>query len=205
MHGKLAPLVIAFLASASSAAQEEETVRAAALPLALTTFIELPNVEGRIDHMTVDLARERLFVAALGNDSVEVLDLAAGAHRRSLRGPGEPQGILYLAEQKCMVVACGKSGTCEVYDGETLEKTGSIEIGDDPDNLRYDAQRKLVYVAYGEGEAGLALVDPANWTVVERIPLAGHPESFQIEPSGKRAFVNVPDVRGVVVLDLEKR
>src|SRR5262245_56335574 len=141
MHGKLAPLVTAFLAAASSAAQEAEGAKTSAVPLALTTFIELPEVEGRIDHMAVDLARARLFVASVGNDSVEVLDLAAGAHRRSLRGPGEPQGILYLAEQKCMVVACGKSGTCEVYDGETLEPRGSVEIGDDPDNLRYDAQR----------------------------------------------------------------
>ena len=199
MNGDLVTALLALAPTLASGQQEEGGAR---VPLVPAAAIELPGVEARMDHLAIDLARERLFIAALGND---IVDLAAGKHLRSLKGPGEPQGILYLPERNRMVVACGKTGTCEVYDGETLEKLASVEVGEDADNLRWDAQRKLVYAACGESDGALAILDPASWKVVGRIPIAGHPESFQIEPDGKRAFVNVPDLRGVVVVDLEKR
>lgn len=172
-------------------------------PLVLAAAIEMPGVEGRIDHLALDAKRERLFVAALGNDSVEVLDLKQNRHLRSLRGPLEPQGILYLADSDRMVVACGESGACEVWDGETLEKLASVEVGPDADNLRYDPLAELVYVAYGEGALGI--VDATSWKLVGKIELAGHPESFQLDPDARRAWVNVPDAKQVAVVDLVAR
>ncbi len=35
----------------------------------------MPNVQGRIDHMAIDVAGQRLFVAALGNNTLEVVDV----------------------------------------------------------------------------------------------------------------------------------
>ena len=185
-----------------AAPQESTAASEPPAPLVLSAAIELPQVEGRIDHLAVDLGRERLFVAALGNDSVEVVDLAAQAHLRSLRGVGEPQGILFLADLDRMVVTSGKAGTCEVYDGETLEKVASVEVGGGADNLRYDPRTKRVYVAC---EGALGIVDAEAWKLEGSIELAGHPESFQLDRLGKRAFVNVPDVRAVVLVDLEAR
>src|SRR5262245_22260009 len=138
-------------------------------PLAPAGVIALPGVEGRIDHLAVDLARKRLFVAALGNDSVEVLDLEAKKVLRSLRNPGEPQGVLYLADRDRVVVTSGRAGTCDVYDGETLERVASVEVGEDADNLRYDARTKRVYVAYADG--ALAIVDAESWKPLGRIVL----------------------------------
>ena len=46
-------------------------------PLALDTKIPLGAVSGRIDHLAVDLKRQQLFVAELGNDSLGVVNLAA--------------------------------------------------------------------------------------------------------------------------------
>ena len=62
-------------------------------PLVLVRTIELPNVDGRIDHLAADLVALRLYVAALGNNTVEVLDLKNGTHEKSLAGFREPQGI----------------------------------------------------------------------------------------------------------------
>ena len=62
-------------------------------PRVLMRTIELPAVDGRIDHMSIDLDQNRLFVAALGNNSGEVVDLRGGVHMRSLAGFHEPQGI----------------------------------------------------------------------------------------------------------------
>ena len=59
------------------------SVRAEAPALQLERTIPLPEVTGRIDHMAIDLGRRRLFVAELGNNTVDVIDLASGkaAHR----------------------------------------------------------------------------------------------------------------------------
>ena len=50
--------------------------------LKLIQTIVLPGVEGRFDHMSVDIKGKRLFIAALGNETVEVIDLVAGKKSR---------------------------------------------------------------------------------------------------------------------------
>src|SRR5947207_14808378 len=82
---------------------------AAAAPLELVATIEMPGVKGRIDHLAADVKGRRLFVAALGNDTVEVLDLATGRRTKSLAGFGEPQGLAYLPEQNRLYVANGSA------------------------------------------------------------------------------------------------
>ena len=55
-------------------------------PLRLAGTIPLPGVQGRIDHLSADVKGQRLFVAALGNNTLEVLDLAAAKRLRSIPG-----------------------------------------------------------------------------------------------------------------------
>src|SRR5579864_5106718 len=63
-------------------------------PLRIEKTIELPDVQGRIDHMSVDVKGERLFVSELGNNTVEVIDTKAGKRVKTIRGLQEPQGVL---------------------------------------------------------------------------------------------------------------
>src|SRR5262245_32110018 len=81
-------------------------------PLPLVKTIPMPKVEGRIDHMAADVAGQRLFVAALENNTIEVLDLKAGKTIQSLPGFAEPQGIAYVPEFNRVFVANGQDGTC---------------------------------------------------------------------------------------------
>src|SRR5690242_3366080 len=60
-------------------------------PLELVQTIQLPDVRGRVDHFAVDLDGERLFVAALGNNSVEVIDLRGEKRSARLEHLHEPQ------------------------------------------------------------------------------------------------------------------
>src|SRR5215510_11531964 len=76
-------------------------------PLTLIQTIPLPGVEGRIDHLSVDLKGQRLFIAALGNNTLEVVDLAQGKRIRSIAGLREPQGVVYVPELDQVVVANG--------------------------------------------------------------------------------------------------
>ena len=167
--------------------------------LKLTQTIPLPGVEGRIDHFAFDAAGQRLFVCALGNNSVEIIDLRKAARIHSISGLGSPQGVAYLPDLDRIFVANDQGGICQIYDGKSYQQLALINLGDDADNVRYDETAKRVYVGYGSG--GLAIVDPAAGKQVGSIKLSAHPESFQLEPRGKRIFVNVPNAQHVAVVD----
>ena len=74
-------------------------------PMAMIQAIELPSVEGRIDHLALDASGERLFVAALGNNTLEVLDLKSGTHVKSVQGFQEPQGVGFAPDFRAIIVA----------------------------------------------------------------------------------------------------
>ncbi len=165
----------------------------------LTQTIPLPNVSGRIDHLSIDLKGQRLFVAALGNNTVEVLDLKAGKVIHSIAGLSEPQGTLFLPELNKLFVTNGGNGQCEIFDASSFAAIGSIELAGDADNIRYDSNSSSVVAGYGEG--GLSLIDPKNGKAISSIRLDGHPESFQLEASGTRIFVNIPSANQIAVVD----
>ena len=168
-------------------------------PLAFVRAVELPHVEGRIDHLAFDAASQRLYVAALGNNSVEVLDAGAGTHLKSLPGFREPQGIAVIPDIKSVAVANGEGDGVQLIGAEDYRTGSTIRLGDDADNVRYDAAAKRVYVGFGSG--ALAAIDPAAAKVLAQAKLAGHPESFQLERGGSRVFVNVPTAQHVAVVD----
>ena len=177
------------------------TVHAGAMqePLAFLRAIELPGVEGRIDHLAFDPATRRLYVAALGNNSVEVLDAGPGTHLKSLPGFREPQGIAVLPDVRSVAVANGEGDGVQLIGAEDYRIGSAIRLGDDADNVRYDPAAKRVYVGFGSG--ALAAIDPASAKVLAQAKLAGHPESFQLERGGPRVFVNVPTAQHVAVVD----
>jgi hypothetical protein len=168
-------------------------------PLRLEAKIELPGVCGRIDHMSVDPGKRRLFVAALGNDTVEVVDLAAARRVQTLRGLAEPQGVLVVPDLNRLVVANGRDGTVRIFDATSLAPLRSVPLGADADNLRLDPETGRAWAGYGSG--GLRSIDVKEGTVSAEVPLGAHPESFPLEDHGTRAFVNVPEARVVAVVD----
>jgi len=189
-----------FLATAAAFLFSVHTGNAAGLRLVRT--IPLSGVNGRIDHFAIDLAGQRLFVCALGNNSVEVLDLRAGARVKSITGLGAPQGVACTADGGRIFVANDNGGLCNIYDGRTYAQTGTIDYKDDADNMRYDAAAKRVYAGYGNGALGI--IDAVTGKKLGDMELPGHPEAFQLEKNGTRIFVNVPDAHEVAVLDRAK-
>jgi DNA-binding beta-propeller fold protein YncE len=177
-----------------------EAQQASNAPLALERKIPLGEVRGRIDHLAIDTKRQRLFIAELGNNSLGVVDLAAGKVLRRIGGLSEPQGVAYVPFADSVFVANAGDGSVHVLRGDDLAPIGRIELGEDADNVRVDTQRDRVLVGYGNG--ALAVIDPATRTKAADIRLKGHPESFQIDETGTKVFVNVPDARDIEVADL---
>jgi DNA-binding beta-propeller fold protein YncE len=163
--------------------------------------IPLRGVKGRIDHMAVNLKDHMLYVAALVNNTVEVVDLNKGSVVHSIKGIEEPQGLAYLPGQNELAVASGGNGDCIFLNASTFEKVAAVHLGSDADNIRYDPGEKKVYVGYGNG--GIALLDPATHKQLRNVKLPAHPESFQLDQKSHLLFANLPDDHSIAVIDLK--
>ena len=161
--------------------------------------IALPNTGGRIDHMAADVGRKRLFVAELGNGTMDVVDLVAGKVINRVTGLKEPQGIAYEPRSDRVAVAGGGDGALHLYAAADFAPRGVVALGDDADNVRVDGRNGHIVVGYGEG--ALAVIDPVNSEILGQIKLPGHPESFRL--AGSNVFINVPDTRQIIVADLD--
>jgi len=168
-------------------------------PLVLETKIPLGDIKGRIDHLAIDVAHRRLFVAELGNDSVSVIDIDAHKLVRRLERLDEPQGVAYFAQTDTLYVANGGDGELRAFRGTQLQPAGQLALGADADNIRIDREQGRIYV--GAADGNLTIIDAAAFKKVGEIGLQGHPESFQLESAGSRIYVNVPDAKQVAVVD----
>jgi DNA-binding beta-propeller fold protein YncE len=171
-------------------------------PLQLIQRIPTPGVSGRIDHFTAYPKRRLLIFAALGNNTVEIVDTFEGKVIQSIKGLNEPQGVLYVPEFNKLFVANAAGGTVNVYDGTTWALRKSISLGEesDADNLRWDEASKRVFIGI---VGGIATIDAATEAHVGKDlkGSGGHSESFQLEKKGSRIFVNVPEDGVVDVID----
>lgn len=189
------------------------TVAREANALTLESRIPLRNVKGRIDHFSADVKGQRLFVAAVENHTLEVIDLKTGKLAHTVKDLAEPQGVYYDASTNHLFVACGLDGVTKILDGTTFQTLATVKFPDDADNIRYDPRSRGVIVGYAgakqlrrreEGTGGLGFIDE-NGKEIADIVIDAHPESFQLEKSGSRIFVNVPDKKEIEVIDGVKR
>jgi DNA-binding beta-propeller fold protein YncE len=168
--------------------------------LVLEKNIAMPGVRGRLDHLDVDLKHQIIYVAALGNNSVEVIDLKQGKSIHSIRDLDEPQGIGYVPQHEEVFVANGGNGDGYFYNARTYQKIATVHLGSDADDVRYDSAARLIYVGYGNG--GIAVINADNRQVVANIKLPAHPESFQLDKTLGKIFVNLPDAGMVGIINV---
>ena len=199
-------------------------------PLVQVGSIPFKGVEGRLDHLAFDIRSQRLFVAALENHSVEVIDLARRRRVHEITGISEPQGLLCLPDQNRLLVCSRGDGTCRSFDTTTFQEGPWIDLGRNADNVRFDSDARLIYVGSG-GEPGnglLSAIDlisllptgqggrpapphsPADFLLDRprqadlelEIQLPAHPESYQLDPANRRLLVNLPDEHSIAVLQI---
>jgi DNA-binding beta-propeller fold protein YncE len=151
--------------------------------------------------MAVDLNRKRLFVAELGNGTVDVLDLATATVIHRVEGLREPQGIGYAPAPDVLAVASAGDGSVRLFNGSDFAPARVVELGEDADNIRTDPRSGRFIVGYGSG--GITTLDPSDGKLGARIALPAHPEGFQFDPVTHRVFVNIPNAHQIAVLDLD--
>jgi len=170
-------------------------------PLVLTETVPLENAKGRFDHFA--MGGGRLFVAALGSDAVEVINIGGRILEHTITGIPDPQGIAIFPEANTLFVASGR-GKVYIYDIKSYDQIATVDFQGGADNLRYDAATKRVYVGCGNDEntGAIAMIDATtNQHLAEEYKLGGEPESFQLEKMGPNIYVNVPDLKQIVVVN----
>ena len=104
----------------------------------------------------MDVPGKRLFVAALGNGTIEVLDVTKNERTAQIPGLLEPQGVYFDPAANRLYVASGGDGTLRIYNGTNLVLDDKIELGDDADNVRGDVHAGRIFVGYGSGALAIA-------------------------------------------------
>lgn len=168
--------------------------------LKLEKTIEMPGVSGRIDHMAINLKAQVVYMAALGNNTVEVIDLRNGAVIHSIAGLDEPQGIAFIPEHNEVVVANGGNGNCVFYNAADYSIITTLHLAGDADNVRYNALSGKIYIGYGDG--GIAVIDAISHKQISDVKLPAHPESFQLDQKNNLLLVNLPGANAISVIGL---
>ena len=194
----LAAVLVAVAPAASQAAQRSD-------PLRLVETIALPNVSGRIDHFSADVRGRRLFISALGNHTVEVVDLTAGKWLRSLPGVQKPQGECYVGGLGKLFTADGAAGNVKVYQGTDLHLLATIPLDLGPDAETYDPATRRVYVGYGGEDAGksygeVGIIDAVSDRHIGDIRTSAHPGALLAGRSGT-IYITVPKTQEVSQID----
>src|ERR1700761_1309717 len=197
MHRRLVAL---FLLVAASTAMAQPTG-----PLTVLKTIPPPGVSGKFDHFAYDGSANRLFAAATGNHTVEVIDVPAGKVLQQIGGLGKPHGLAWVAESGRLFVADGSLAALKVYEGAPFKLIATLPLSDDADDMVYDETTKLLYVGHGGSTAAapgrVAVIDTIKLKIVDNLPMEAHPEALEIDPVSHRIFVNVADAAKVAVID----
>jgi len=188
-------------------------------PAKLVGYITLPDLEGWMDHMAVDVKTQRLFVPAEQKKAMEIVDLAAGKVIHTITGfDGAPRKTVYLADTNQIWVDDG--GSVKSFDASSYQLLKNIPFDLDksakliPDNGNFDPKSGLFYVtitadansATATVKGSVEIVDTKTGTRVGNIKLDGtDPSGIAFDAATPRMFVILGDTAQVQVIDRDKR
>jgi len=180
-----------------------------AAPFLPQRSIPLPGVTGKFDHFAIDIPGHRLFVAATGNHSVEVIDLTTDRVIESIKGLGKPHGLVWVGSTGSLYVADGSLRELRLYQGKPLTLAGKVALSDDADDMVYDEADHLMFVGHGGTDAAnpakIAIVSTNPFSLVTSLPIATHPEALEIDPQGQRIFANIAESNEVAVIEAKTK
>ncbi len=182
-------------------------------PLKLDQTITLPGLkDGDFDHSTVDVASQRLFVAAEDNSAVAVVDLRTNTMIHTITGTKAPHSLAYDPDsKKLFVVDDGGPNQVEIFDGTSYKLLGTIPMEAHADASIYDSANKLMYVGNGGKQAKedyclISVIDTTNGKKLADIKVdSNRVEAMALEKSGSRLFVNLYAKSAIAVIDRSKR
>ena len=178
--------------------------------LVLKQTINLPDVDGRIDHFAIDVKGQRAFLAALTKNTIEVVDLKAGRLINTLPNFAKPQGVRFVPELNRLFVATGLDGVLTTLDGSTLATLRTAQVSPGADAIGYDPRTQYLYVGSGGGDANkesgdLTVFSANSGAQIAALVTDAHAGGSVAEIHGENLYVLVPERAQVLVLDRRTR
>jgi DNA-binding beta-propeller fold protein YncE len=178
----------------------------ASLALELISFTDLPDISGDLDHLAIDTAGQRLFLAAEDNGTLRIIDLKTRKLVRTVKGFNTPHSILYLPGVGELYVTDG-SKSVQILDSTTFQVKRTIATTLGADSIAVDpSQNRLFAVTGGKDvsmtSSAISEIDTKSAKLLREIPIeAAHVEAMALEKSGTRVFANVTDKNYLAVID----
>ena len=169
------------------------------------------TVQGKFDHLGIDIKGNRIFVAAESAHQVLIFDLKSGKYLKSIEGIEIPHAIFVREDLNRIFITDGGQGALKVYDGATYKLLKSIPLKVDADSIGYDPATHLLYIDNGGGDAHetfsmLSVVDTTRDVKVADIKIDGDTlEAMALEKSSDRMYVNDASKNTIVVLNRKTR
>ncbi|MGF6882041.1 DNA-binding beta-propeller fold protein YncE [Nocardia sp. GAS34] len=163
------------------------------------TVGDLPDVHGVI----VVPPKGRMYASVTGRNQLVALDEITGAVLYTAPTDTYPDGLAYDPIRNTVWTTNEHAGTETVIDADTGAVRATVRLGGEVGNVVYDRSADTMVVAV-QGENDLAVIDPADFAVTERIPMPGcdHPHGQALDAVENVMFVGCEANASVLTVDL---
>ena len=159
------------------------------LPLRLVGDYPLTGNATRFDYASMDAARGAIWVAHMGDGSVEAFDVKSNrvsltvaiSPAASVRGVLAARGHVYAAAQGL--------GSVVVFDGRDGKRLAAVPAGD-VDGLAYDPMTQRIFVS-DEGGGKDTVIDARTNALLGAVELGGEAGNTVYDPVSHHLFVGV--------------
>jgi YVTN family beta-propeller protein len=173
-----------------------------AAPTARYQIVErIAAPDGGFDYLSVDGAKQRLFVAR--EDGVMAVDLRTKKVTPKLVEGNESAAVLIIPDTDLMLSTHWGSNSTTLFDRNSGAVKARIPVGKNPDAAFFDPASKLAFVM-NAGTEDVSVIDIAKAAVVGKVAVGGKPEAATSDGHG-RLYVNVEDTNSIAVIDIASR
>ncbi len=170
------------------------------LPLRFVRDIRLPGPAVRFDYQDVDGDARRLYVAHLGANEVDVVDLDTLQPVRTIAGVAQVHGVRLAPDIHRLFATATGTNEVVTIDTGTLRIVGRAPTGKFPDGAGYDPLRHLLAVSNKNGGSETVL-DARAGTVLRTIPLGREVGNVAYDPTSEGMLVAVRPPDELVAFD----
>ncbi len=193
-------LLAALAAFALTACSGPAPAPGSALPLKQVQDLPLPGGATRLDYQSMDPTARRLYIAHMGDGTVEAVDLDRSAIAGTVPGTASVHGLMVAPDRHTLLAAASGTNEVALIDTTTLKETGRVKSGDLPDGIAYDPAHGKGYVS-NEHDHALTVVDLATKKALPPVEVGGETGNVIYDPVSGKVFVNEQSHGVLLVID----
>src|SRR3984957_5250570 len=153
---------------------------------------------GGWDYVYVDSGNHRLYVSH--NTQTEVVDTLTDKVVGNIPGTNGVHGIAIAADLGKGFTSDGRDNDVTIFDLKTLQVTGKIKTGQNPDAIIYEPVTHRVFTLNGRSKDSTAIDAKTGSVITASIPVGGKPEFAQVDGKG-HVYANIEDKNEIIEID----